>query len=287
MPQKMPTLPLAALLQNNARPFDPLAFSADLLRNGPNLARIGGPKVPMVVPLGGRPMEAAMMEFIVYLSGHFYTTAADRRQAVDGTPPPRRPGQRTDLEAWMRSSAIVLKVAQAELSCHGADKIALVNRYLSLPGPLQNRQGIHIETLKDWRRKDSSQGAIWTKETAANLTALFLPPEIAQLDPRARRARLNGLREWIETLLKPYLDEPLQIAFFSMFLDFSQHSEGDLDKMIRRLAPRVATPLAVRLKAVEKGLKPALAAVADLLGEEPISFGALQLEGAPQANGGQ
>lgn len=271
MPTRKDRPPLAALLHNNGRPIDPMTMAADILRNGPSIARLGGPLVPIVAPLAGRPMEAAMVEFIAYLYNHFLSTAEERKAARRGTPPARRPGQHFNFHAWISSSIIMLKSAQVELSCRGSKKIVLVDKYLALPGPFQDRSGVNIETLKEWKRRGTSlKSEMWTKENAALLTSFFIPKEVSFLDAKLRRAFLESLRGKIEHTMEEHLGTAFPVQFFGLFLDFSQHSDEDLRRLIRAISPLIDLAPPERLLRLRKALHPAIESVEDLIGDDGL-----------------
>lgn len=215
--------PISALLTNNERPIDAVGLIADILRNIPNLARIGGPAVPLVSPAGGRPMDAATIDFLVFLSSNYLSTLEERKKAKDGTPPPRRPGQRFHVKTWLYHSAMQLKWHQAGLSCKGKDRVNLVNRYLSRleEDDWRNPQGIDLEALKEWRKSGSfSRGKLWSKDIASLLTSLFIPPGLEALDEKMQRAHLLGLRSQADALFKSYLEDNFPVVFFTFFPRF-------------------------------------------------------------------
>jgi hypothetical protein len=264
------TLPIAALLINNSRRWEPMDFCADLLRNIPNLTRVGGAKVPIVAPTQGRPMESAMIEFIVFLSGHYLSTAVERSQVKFGEIPKRRPGQRFDLDVWLRSSAIILKLKQAEISCGSRNKTALVNKYLARPeaGRFQDKQGVSLEHLKEWRRKkDSLQSDIWTTSFVKLILSCFVPRGFEDLAFNDQRAHLNSLKILADECFSLSLDKAFPVEFFSFFLDFSQHSEDEIKALISGLEATVSLSKEERYARLAIVLQPAIESILDLIGD--------------------
>lgn len=267
--------PISSLLANNKRPIDIMGLSADVLRNIPNLARVGGPEVPMVAPGGGRSMEAATMEFINFLSSHYLSTREEREKSKAGKPPPRSPGQRFDVDAWLRQSAIQLKWYQIELSCRGQERVDLVNKYLSRAeaGRWQNPQGIDLEAMKEWRKSGpASRGKVWSKTTAALLTSLFIPPGLDALDVKLQRAHLLGLPAWADGFFRPYLEDRFPVTFFTFFLDFSQHSSSEILRLSTSLRDLTSLTPQERLQRLAVILTPAIESLADLIEDGVTKF---------------
>ena len=252
-----------------------MGLSADVLRNVPNLARFGGPEVPLVAPAGGRPMEAATIEFINFLSSHYLSTRAEREKAKAGTPPHRRPGQRFDVDAWLRQSALQLKWEQAGLSCRGRERVALVNKYLSRPeaGRLRDARGLNLETMKEWRKAGpASRGKVWSKDTASLLTSLCIPPGLDALDVTLQRAHLLGLAPWADDFFGPYLGDRFPVTFFTFFFDFSQHSIIEIGRLTSRLRQLTILTRPERLQRLTVILAPAIESLADLIDDGETSF---------------
>lgn len=253
-----------------------MRLSSDVLRNAPNLARIGGPQVPMVPPGGGRSMEAATMEFIGFLSSHYLSTREDREKSKAGKPPPRDPGHRFDVEAWLRQSALNLKWFQAGLSCKGADRVHLVNRYLthSDAGLWRHGEvGINLEAMKQWRKTGrASRGKVWSKESAALLTSLFIPPGLDALDVKMQRAHLLGLASWADEFFRPYLEDRFPVLFFTLFLDFSKHSPSEIRRLTTSLRDLTSLTPSERLQKLAVILTPAIESLADLIDEGVTEF---------------
>lgn len=270
------TRPISSLLANNQRPIDIMGLSADVLRNVPNLARIGGSEVPMVPPGAGRPMEAATIEFIGFLSSHYLSTREEREKSKAGKPPPRNPGQRFDFEAWLRQSAIHLKYFQAGLSCKGADRLHLANRYLTHPDAgvwRHDEQGINVEAMKQWRKSvPASRGKVWSQESAALLTSLFIPPGLDALDVKMQHAHLTGLTSWADKFFRPYLDDRFPVLFFTLFLDFSKHSESEISRLTTSLRNLTSLTPSQRLQKLAAILTPAIESLADLIDDGVTEF---------------
>ena len=268
--------PISSLLTNNQRPIDIMGLSADVLRNAPNLTRFGGPEVPMVPPAGGRPMEAATMEFIGFLSSHYLSTREEREKSKAGKPPPRNPGQRFDFDAWLRQSAIHLKYFQAGLSCQGKDRVHLVNRYLTHPDAgvwRHDEQGINVEAMKKWRKTGpASRGKVWSKESAALLTSLWIPPGLDALDVELQRAHLLGLASWADEFFRPYLEDQFPITFFTLFLDFSKHTESEISRLTISLRNLTSLTPSERLERLAVILTPAIESLADLIDDGVTEF---------------
>lgn len=252
-----------------------MGLSADVLRNVPNLARVGGPEVPLVAPAGGRPMEAATIEFLGFLSSHYLSKREEREKEKAGKPPPRRPGQRFDVDTWLRHSAIQLKWSQAELSCRGKKRVDLVNKYLARPeaGRWRNPQGINLEALKEWRKSGPTlRGKVWSKGTAALLTSLFVPPGLDALDVKLQRELLVSLAAWADEFYSPYLGDQFPVTFFTFFLDFSQHSLSEIGALTASLRNLTSLAPEERLERLAEILAPALASMADLIDEGATHF---------------
>jgi len=269
--------PISSLLANNDRPIDVMGLSADVLRNIPNLARLGGPKVPMVPPGGGRSMEAATMEFINFLSSHYLSTREEREKSKAGKPPPRGPGQRFDVETWLRQSVIHLKWYQAGLSCQGRDRVQLVDKYLLHPDAgrawRHDDKGINLDAMKQWRQTGpASRGKVWSNDTAALLTSLFIPPGLDALDVKLQRAHLLGLASWADEFFRPYLEDRFPVTFFTFFLDFSQHSPSEIHRLTTRLRDLTCLSPSERLQRIAAILTPAIESLADLIDDGVTNF---------------
>jgi hypothetical protein len=269
-------LPIDALLTNNARPFDVTHALADILRNIPNITRFKGSLVPMVPPMGGRPMEAAMMEFINFLSLHFLTTLTARQSLKRGSlPPSRGKGERFDFDVWLRSSALILKVAQAELSCSKRDRISLVNRYLARheAGRYQSEQGVDKEALKKWRKKfDGPRRGIWTKDTAALLLSLYLPENFHECDAELQHTHLVNLAPWAKEYFTKFLGDKFPVEFFTLFLDFSQHTPSEMRNLVAALQDFCSLPRIDRYQKIAAALSPVICNLADLFSDVEIHF---------------
>jgi hypothetical protein len=239
----------------------------------------------MVPPGGGRPMEAATMEFINFLSSHALSTREERGEAKTGEPPPRKPGQRLDFEAWLRQSAIHLKWYQAGLSCKKDDRVHLVNRYLIHPNAGEWRhdeQGINLETMKQWRQAGpASRGKVWSQDTAALLTSLFIPPGLDALDVNLQRAHLLGLASWAEEFFRPYLEDKFPVNFFTFFLDFSQHSPAEIRLLTTRLRGLTSLTPSERLQRINAILMPAIVSLADLIDDGATNFSEIDPKSRP------
>lgn len=252
-----------------------MGLGADVLRNVPNLARVGGPEVPLVAPAGGRPMEAATIEFISFLSSHYLSTRAEREKAKAGRPPRRRPGQRFDVDAWLRQSAIQLKWFQAELSCRGRDRVELVNKYLLRPeaGRWRDPQGLNLAAMKEWRKVGPAK--IWSKSSAALLTSLFVPPDLDALGVTLQRAHLLGLSTWADEFFSPYLEDRFPVTFFTFLLDFSQHSPIELQRLTTSLRDLTSLTPSERFQRLAVILAPAIASLSDLIDDGMTNFSVL------------
>lgn len=246
-------------------------MSVDLLRNAGNITRIGGPQELIIAPPDGRPMPAAMLEFLGYLKNYYLTTRKDRETAKKGEIPHRRPGQRFDMAAWLRRSAILLKWAQAGLSARGKDRVDLVNRYIMRrdAGPGWIEGGINLDALREWTQPGPhSCGDIWSKDTASLLTSLFIPRGLDALDVAYQRAHLRGLRLWAEDFFRPLLGDRFPFRFFGFFLDFSHHSKDEIRKLTGKLQKLTDLSQEERFERLKVRLKPVIESVSDLLDDE-------------------
>ena len=213
-------------------------------------------------------MEAAMMEFIVFLSTHYLTTDFERSQVKLGQIPKRRPGQRFDLDAWLRSSAVILKIKQAELSCSPRKKLALVNKYLERhdAGRFKDVQGVNPENMKDrLRKKDSLQKDILTKSFVKLLLSSFLPLGFENLAIKDQCVHLNGLKLWADEHFSLCLGDAFPVEFFSFFLDFSQHSVDEIKALISSLSTTLSLSAEERYAQLAIVLQPAIGSIVDLI----------------------
>jgi hypothetical protein len=220
-------------------------------------------------------MEAATIEFLNFLSLHYLSTSEQRKKEKSEKAPPRRPGQRFDVDAWLRYSAVQLKWHQTGLSCHGKHRTDLVNKYLTRPeaGRWHDPQGINLEALKDWRKSGpNSRGKIWSKDTAALLTSLYVPPGLDALDVKLQRAHLLSLAAWADDFFRPHLEDRFPAAFFSFFLDFSQHAPSDIRRLTYSLQYLTGLTLQERLQKLVVILTPAIESLADLIDDGVTNF---------------
>jgi hypothetical protein len=269
-------LPIDALIINNARPFDVSHAIADILRNIPNITRFKGPLVPMVPPKDGRPMEAAMMEFLNFLSLYFFTKLEARKAPKLGSlPPARTKGERFDFGVWLRNSALILKIEQAELSCSKRNQIPLVNRYLARKeaGRYQSEQGIDKEALKKWRKKyGGARRKIWAKETVALLLSLYLPDGFFEYDSKLQHTHLVNLAPWAKEYFTKLLGDKFPIEFFTLFFDFSQHTPSEIQGLVESLKKYHIIPKIERYQKVAIIFSPVICSLADLFSSVEIRF---------------
>lgn len=266
------TLPLFALLDSGSRgPVDVLPLISDLLRNIRNIARIGGSTQPVVPPLGGRAMDPAMSNFLAFVRTHYLTNAEQRAALTPREVPRRTRGGRFDVDAWLMSTAILLKANQARLAGAGRSKVAIVDRYLAAPGRWQRREGVNIETLKEWSKPGRYLRAeVWTRDFAAILTSLALPDDLPSWPFAEQKAHLRRLRGPVDTLFAPHTDEWFPFELVAFFYDLSRHTDPELRKTVRKLAPFLATPRSERFLRLVEILLPALADIHDLVGDDPL-----------------
>lgn len=268
--KQLPKRPLLNLVeQNDRRPVEVLELVSDILRNIPNIARIGGPEEMMVAPVGGRAMDSATIEFLNYLSKHYLSTYEQRQALKPGEWPQRLPGERFNVPEWLFSVAILLKSAQVQLAARGKEHLALVDRYLALPGPFQDRRGVNADTLKKWKQKNGNwlRSEVFTVESVGLGLSLMLPDDFESWGPACQKALLYSLKTGLDSVMAPYFDSRFPAEIFTFPIDFSEHSDAQILKTVRSLKPHLATPRPQRIERLFEIFSDALWGVQDLIGD--------------------
>jgi hypothetical protein len=244
-------------------PILPLLIS--LARNIANLSRIGGPEKLVVPSADGRDLHLSLVNVLNEINRLRLSSYEDRANLKHGQAHVARKGQRFDVNAWLRSSTILLKMAQAAAIAKPKDQLDIVSRYLMRPGRWHDKMGLGEEQVKAWRKKDSAAKLIFKPDFAMRLTALAVPADLDRQSPSDQIAYLKGLGLKAKALFEPLTDNLIPAESLWLLFDLSLHSDMELRRMLKELETYRQETLEDRLIGLAKSLVPALAEIEDLL----------------------
>ncbi|ASP21267.1 hypothetical protein ANTHELSMS3_02605 [Antarctobacter heliothermus] len=262
MRKQKPLAPLLCQAGTAEMPILPLLL--DIARNASNLSRIGGPKVGIVPPIDQGVLQSSLVNFVNYVSDMLLSTIEERDDLRTDSRHVRKPGKRFDVNAWLPSIVILMKLAQAEAIGKRKTRLNLVSRYLERPGRWHNPEGVGEDQVKYWRIKNRNFNPIFTKDFALRTTALAIPAELDRLTIAEQMTYMRELHVRAKNLFEPLTDNLFPAEAFWLFFDFSLHEDQELVDFISALAPYRQESIPARLAGFAKALMPAIDEMKDL-----------------------
>ncbi len=242
-----------------------LSLLIDLLRNTKNLSRIGGPKDLVVPSVTGHALPDQLLTFLNTLARLRMSTYSQRMALRPGEAHIGKPGQRFDVDAWMHTTIIHLKLAQTEAL--GPHKVQqdIVSRYLERGGRWHDPMGLGEGQVKAWRRKALIGEYVFQADQALRLTAFLIPADFTQRALPDQIAFLKTFGTQIKEFYESRMDDRFPAEAFWLFFDLSLHTDDELTKLIAVLKPLLQQSIEDRLIELVTHLLPALLNIEDLI----------------------
>lgn len=247
-------------------PILPLLF--DLARNVANLSRVGGPKVCVVPSMDGRALQSSLVGFLNYLADQRLSTFEERQKQRPGTRHIGRQGQRLDMDAWLKSTVILLKLAQTEAIAKRKIRLGIVSRYLERPGRWHDPEGVGEEQVKAWRKRNLVRKLVFNTAFALRVTALAVPADLDRLPLSDQLAYMRGLGSRAKALFEPLTDHLFPAEALWLLFDFSLHTDAELKSFMAALKRYRQESLEDRLSGLAANIAPALKEIRDLLPDQ-------------------
>jgi hypothetical protein len=235
-----------------------LPLIIDLARNIANLSRIGGPKNLVVPSVTGQPLPNALLDFVNTFARQRLSKYKDRLGLRHGEAHVAKKGQRFDVDAWLRSTIILFKMAQSEDIGPRKKQLDIVSRYLLRKGRWHDPTGVGEEQIKDWRKQNRLRKYIFKRDLALRITALAIPADLEQQTLSEQIAFLKALGPRAKNLYEGQMDEKFPAEAFWLLFDFSLHTDAELVKLLEALKPFRQESLGYRLCALAAAFLPAL-----------------------------
>lgn len=263
---------ITALLHQAGGPEMPiLPLLLDLARNISNLSRIGGPKFVVVPPADGRALQTSLIDFLNFFANTRLSNLEDRQKLRSEGRYVAKRGQRFDVDAWLRSTVILMKMAQTEAIAKRKMQLSIVSRYLERPGRWEDPQGIGEDQIHAWRKKDLLRKHLFGTELVMRTTALAVPANLDDMSTSEQLNYMRGLGERAKELFEPLTDNLFPAEALWLLFDFSLHKDAELRDFLVALKPYREESLQDRLQGFIKNLAPALIEIEDLLPEKPTA----------------
>lgn len=259
-------IPLQTLMQQAGKmDMSVLSLVIELLRNGANLSRIGGPEDLVVPSVTGQALPPPLQAFLNTFARLRMSTYQERMKLRPGEAHVVKRGQRFDVNAWLRATIIQLKLAQTEAIGPRKVQLDIVSRYLERGGRWHDPTGVGEEQVKAWRKRALIGEYVFQTDQALRLTAFLVPADFDQRTLPDQIAFLKTFGTHIREFYEAQMDDKFPAEAFWLLFDFSLHTDAELTKLIAVLKPFWRESIEDRLIGLITHLLPAFMNIEDLI----------------------